>query len=284
MIQINTSRGDTFFTKYFTFAGGEVQAKIRGWEDSAFAELADDFPEHYQVCAKLHNAEDIMELMQVSHRLKEEWPNAVSELYIYYAPYAQQDRICEADETLACKVFAQMINSLDYSVVFTADCHSDVLPALIDRCSNIPRHMILQDSELATTLRNTECTLVSPDAGALKTTYKLAKEFGVSEVIRADKIRCTATGAILETVVYCEELNGAHCVITDDLCIGGRTFIELAKALKNKGAGMITLYVTHGIFSNGLKELLDAGITRIYTTDSRIRDEELDKQLNIIEL
>ena len=44
-------------------------------------------------------------------------------------------------------------------------------------------------------------------------------------------------------------------MIVDDTCDGGRTFIELAKVLRARNAGKIELYVTHGIFSKGLKEL-----------------------------
>lgn len=280
MIKIETTDGRTHNVTYFTFAGGEVQTKVEGWDDSD--EEANR--KAYVVTAHISNSEDLMAVMQVSHKLKVAWPHADTVLIMPYVPYAQQDRMCEVDETLACKVFAQMINSLGYSQVVIVDSHSDVMPALIDNCTNISRTTIITGSGLANTLRNTACILVSPDAGALKTTYKLAKEFGVQRVIRADKLRDTATGAITETVVYCEDLNGAHCVITDDIAAGGRTFIELAKALKAKGAGLITLYVTHGIFSNGVQPLLDAGITSVYTTDSRIRTDELNTQLNIIEL
>jgi len=279
MITIETSEGRTHNVTYFTFAGGEVQTKVEGW-DSALMET----PEDFIVVAHLSNSDDLISLMQVSHKLSQCWPAANSGLELYYTPYAQQDRMCEVDETLACKVFAQMVNSLGYEAVILFDCHSDVMPALINHCHVVGRNEIIGISELATTLSKTDCILVSPDAGALKSTYKLAKEFRVSRVIRADKVRDTATGAILETVVYCDELNGSHCVITDDCCVGGRTFIELAKALKAKGAGLITLYVTHGIFSNGVQPLLDAGITSIYTTDSRIRTDELNAQLNVINL
>ena len=49
----------------------------------------------------------------------------------------------------------------------------------------------------------------------------------------------------------------------DDICDGGRTFIELAKALKVDGPRSVWLYVTHGIFSQGFGVF--AGI---FTTDS----------------
>ena len=44
-------------------------------------------------------------------------------------------------------------------------------------------------------------------------------------------------------------------MIVDDICDGGQTFIELAKALEKQGAHQIFLYVTHGIFSKGLDTL-----------------------------
>jgi ribose-phosphate pyrophosphokinase len=40
-------------------------------------------------------------------------------------------------------------------------------------------------------------------------------------------------------------------VIADDICDGGRTFIELAKELRGMGAQIVHLYVTHGFFTKG---------------------------------
>ncbi len=91
----------------------------------------------------------------------------------------------------------------------------------------------------------------------------ICKELGFSSFIRADKSRNMATGQITETVVYADDLTGKACVIVDDLCDGGRTFIELAKVLRAKGAAKIALVVTHGIFSKG-KEPLNKYIDYTY--------------------
>jgi ribose-phosphate pyrophosphokinase len=40
--------------------------------------------------------------------------------------------------------------------------------------------------------------------------------------------------------------------MVDDICDGGRTFIELAKELRGMGAEKVHLYVTHGFFTKGL--------------------------------
>ena len=110
-------------------------------------------------------------------------------------------------------------------------------------------------------------TFVIPDAGANKKTAKIASYFGHSSFIRADKLRNLSTGDILETVVYGDVVG--NITIVDDLCDGGKTFIELAKVLKQKGAEKINLYVTHGIFSKGTYPLYTAGIDYIITTNSR---------------
>ena len=84
-------------------------------------------------------------------------------------------------------------------------------------------------------------------------------------------------GAITGTEAYCDDLEGQSVVIADDIADGGYTFIKLAEKLKEKGAGKIFLYVSHGIFSKGLDVLLDAGIDCVYTTDSFCDRTSTDK-------
>jgi ribose-phosphate pyrophosphokinase len=46
-------------------------------------------------------------------------------------------------------------------------------------------------------------------------------------------------------------VNGKTVLIIDDICDGGKTFLELGKKLKELGAKSVLLHVTHGIFSKG---------------------------------
>jgi ribose-phosphate pyrophosphokinase len=86
-------------------------------------------------------------------------------------------------------------------------------------------------------------------------------------IIKCDKVRNMATGQLSNFEVFSKDLMGTNCLIVDDICDGGRTFIGVADELKKKNAGNIYLFVTHGIFSNGLDEL-KKHFTRIYTTNS----------------
>jgi len=94
-------------------------------------------------------------------------------------------------------------------------------------------------------------------------------------VIDASKVRDVKTGEILYTSVNYQEggLKGKNVLIVDDICDGGRTFIELARVLENYNeANSVDLYVTHGIFSKGLG-VFDGLIDKIYTPNSWIEEQ-----------
>ena len=82
------------------------------------------------------------------------------------------------------------------------------------------------------------------------------------------------------------EIKSKNFVICDDICDGGRTFIEIAKAIRNIRpeevfGDNIYLVVTHSIFSAGFEEL-EKWFTGIYTTNSvKDIDNELVTQINV---
>jgi ribose-phosphate pyrophosphokinase len=111
--------------------------------------------------------------------------------------------------------------------------------------------------------------LVSPDAGAYKKVFDVAKEFNIEKIITATKVRDLKTGQILHTEVPTPDMhNDIKYVIIDDICDGGRTFTEIAKAIKaTRPTAKIYLIVTHGIFSGGFAQLGEY-FEQIFTTNS----------------
>lgn len=90
-------------------------------------------------------------------------------------------------------------------------------------------------------------------------------------------------GKIIETIVPVKNFNGSDVLIIDDICDGGRTFIEIAKICKNRNSGNVYLVVSHAIFSNGLGEL-SKWFTKIYSTNSISEmDSDFVKQWNIFD-
>jgi ribose-phosphate pyrophosphokinase len=194
-----------------------------------------------------------------------------------YIPYARQDRVCNDGEALGIRVFCDMINAMKFDKVWGLVPHSDVAPALLNNCNesiySLNWDLFIRES---ISKKNKELlTIVSPDAGAMKRTLKFAQyinsawEFEKTvDVVMADKVRDVRTGQIIKTTVHSVpyELEGKTCLIYDDICDGGMTFIKLAEALRNLGAKKIILAVPHGIFSKGLIEIAKV-IDQIITTN-----------------
>ncbi len=205
------------------------------------------------VWAFLESADEIMKLLLCMDALRREAPEGRVELHLPYMPYARQDRVCNPGEALSVRVMANLINSLQADSVTLYDPHSDVVGALIDRVRIVPQHALLQ--ELTPFILDKSLALVAPDAGAEKKTHQFAQSLPAKvEILYGSKVRDTQTGAITGTTVR-GDATGRGVLLIDDICDGGRTFIELAKVLRAEGAEEIYLYVTHGIFSKGVEAL-----------------------------
>jgi ribose-phosphate pyrophosphokinase len=186
------------------------------------------------------------------------------DLVMPYIPYARQDRVNEPGESFTLKVFTDMLNSLKFDKVIVLDPHSDVAPALINNCVQRDNHQYVR---MAYHSIPENAHLIIPDAGAVKKGHKLASDISFLSTVQCDKIRDTKTGSLSGFQVYTPSLYGRACLIVDDICDGGGTFMGLAYELKKHGAGPIYLFVTHGIFSKGL-EVLKEYFENIYCTNS----------------
>jgi ribose-phosphate pyrophosphokinase len=199
-----------------------------------------------------------------------------------YLPYARQDREMVYGESLSIKVFCDLINTQNYATVTVLDPHSDVGPALLNNCITRDNHRFVNDVVYMVMAANlnelTNISIVSPDAGSNKkikdVMSTLVRRFTTKHVgnidlslVKCDKSRDVATGKLTGFEVYSEDLTGQTCIIIDDICDAGGTFLGLAAELKAKGAAKIYLAVTHGIFSKGI-ETLNEVFDGVFTTRS----------------
>ncbi len=253
----------------FDFPGGERHVRLPMDSLSVLAE------EHssWVLTARVYTPADIMDLMLTTDAVRRVLrPNSPLRLVLPYVPYARQDRVAVEGEALSIKVFCNLINAMAFDEVEIWDPHSDVTPALLNNVRITPtRDLMLQafvQQGNAYLLRS--CAFVAPDAGARKRVAALAKEFN-TEVVFADKKRDPVTGKLSGAQVL-GELPSRPLLVVDDICDGGGTFLELARALREKMEGALQpplyLYVTHGLFTKGL-EPLQVQFDGIFTANCR---------------
>jgi len=214
-------------------------------------------------------------------------------LNVPYFLGARSDRKFEAGTSNYLKtVVCPIINAQNFSRVTVLDPHSDVLEACLNNYHKHNNHRLVKDA--LTKIDNKDgaqdrICLVSPYAGAYKKIFDVAKEFKIDNIVTASKVRDIKTGKILRTEIpTLDQHADLKYVIIDDICDGGRTFIELAKAIKgSRPSAKVYLVVTHGIFSAGFVEL-NKLFSGIYCTNSYrdVADDEYGiitntKQLNL---
>lgn len=265
------------------FPGGEPHVKVK------------DLPSgHVYVDCRFKSNDDFITALAVTDALRR-YGVASIRLFIPYFPGARQDRVkARSGESLTCKVYADIINAQGYDQVIVVDPHSDVVPALLNNCKVITQKDIF--CSFKKHLLYDYDGIICPDAGA----RKKCEENEGWKIYYASKKRDMATGKLSGFVCEIlpeehrilfkdigEEFNinniprgyykdiydrcyrkTAEYVLVDDICDGGGTFIGLAEEIRKQNKeSPIDLFVSHGIFSNGLDELLKS-YRKILTTDS----------------
>ena len=202
-------------------------------------------------------------------------------LYVPFFLGARSDRkFKQGGVNYIKEVIAPIINSQNFDTVLTLDPHSDVLEACLNNFEKISNSIIVKSA--LQDINKEDVILISPDGGALKKIYDIAEEFDIPNVITASKHRDIKTGNITSTEVPLSDTRyykDSKFVIVDDICDGGRTFVELAKAIRVKVPdAKIYLVVTHGLFTSGFSELNEQ-FEKIYTTNS-YADVQVKKDVN----
>ena len=191
-----------------------------------------------------------------------------------YIPHARMDRVKSDEDVFTLKYFCEVINSLNFKIVWVRDAHSNVSLALIDNvCDTGVKAYIRKAIELSGAN-----AMFYPDEGAMKrysSESELPYAFGM-------KKRDWKTGKIEGLdIINADNIVGKDVLIVDDICSRGGTFYHSAKALKAAGAKSVSLYVTHCEETITLGELAasDGLVDHVYTTRS-IFPEKLVKKEN----
>lgn len=235
--------------------------------------------------AAMRDMNDFMLLAQLVDAVRHATDIAVSHLELAWLPWARQDRHMVSGDSFALKVFANQLNILNFDKVFVLDPHSDAAAAAINNCVVIAQESCLMQSEtLRRAIGNRELMLVAPDAGALKKIHNVAKASGAQEYAILTKERDVATGNLTGFALVAGDVAGKDLLIVDDLCDAGGTFIGSAQVLRDAGARSVSLYVTHGVFSKGVENLLNNGIDAIYTTTSFTSPALTDPRVELIDI
>lgn len=173
--------------------------------------------------------------------IRRHYENSPLTLYMPYCPHARMDRVKKDTDVFTLKYFCEVINSLNFEKAYITDAHSNVAPALLDRCVNV--NVKDKIKKVIDLINDESLVAFYPDEGAMKRysdQNTLPYAFGV-------KVRDWSTGKIqkLDIIDNGIRIRDNAVLIIDDICSYGGTFVRAAQALKDAGAKAIYLYITH---------------------------------------
>ncbi len=211
-----------------------------------------------EVICSITDSLKMMHLLQTANAL-DHLHAKKKRLIIPYLMAARYDRLMQHGDSFDLEVIASLINSCGFEKVLLFDVHSEVSWQLINNAINI------NNKQLVDQYTKPDAIVICPDAGASKkVTEYLNWNKNLKEIVYCDKKRELSTGRLTLEVNGPEKCENKNCVIIDDLCDGGATFLAIAEQVKPKH---MTLIVSHGIFSRGFG-MLEKKFDEIIVSDS----------------
>jgi ribose-phosphate pyrophosphokinase len=248
----------------------------------------DDIDKHimYNILVRPRTLTEFVAAMMLKYSFDERDFNKTGVVLILpFIPGARQDRLnSSGDYLFTAKFIAKIINGGIFERVVVVDPHSEVAPALIDNCRvvNLIKGNSCSASLILGTLKKENyAAVVAPDAGAEKRAKEWSNALGIP-VIHAWKTRDISNGKLTgfghEPIPV--DVQGKKMLVVDDICDGGGTFVGLGEVLKKSNI-QVDLFVTHGVFSKGVRHLTQI-FDKVYTTDTIPQTDDIRKEPGVV--
>ena len=222
--------------------------------------------------------DNLMELLLCIDALKRSSAKNITAVVPYFG-YARQDRKVVPRTSISAKLVSNLITKAGANRVVTVDLHSGQIQGFFD----IPVDNLFATPIFARhikkKLKTKNLICVAPDVGGTARARALGKMLNVGLAI-VDKRRSAPGKSLVMNVIG--NVKNKTCIIVDDIIDSGGTIVNAAKALKDRGAKEVHVYVTHGVLSgDAVNKILKSTIKNLIVTDTIESSNKVKKAKNI---
>jgi len=222
----------------------------------------------------------LMELLLCIDALKRSSAKNITAVIPYFG-YARQDRKVVPRTSISAKLVSNLITKAGADRVVTVDLHAGQIQGFFD----IPVDNLFATPIFARharkKIKSKKIICVAPDVGGTERARALGKLLGVGLAI-VDKRRPKPGQSKVMNVIG--DVKDQTCIIVDDIIDSGGTIVNAAKALKERGAKEVYVYITHGVLSgDAVKKIKGSKIKKLIITDT-IDNSQKIKNNNKIEV
>ena len=227
--------------------------------------------------------DNLMELLICIDALKRSSAKNITAVIPYFG-YARQDRKVVPRTAISAKLVSDLITNAGANRILSVDLHAGQIQGFF----NIPVDNLFATPIFARhikkkiNLNNLIC--VAPDVGGVERTRALSRRLNTSIAI-IDKRRPAPGKSEVMNIVG--NVKNKNCVIIDDIIDSGGTIVNAAKALKDKGAKDVYVYITHAVLSGQAVDKIEKSkIKKLITTDTidNLKKIKNSKKIEIISI
>ena len=224
--------------------------------------------------------DNLMELLLCIDALKRSSAKNITAVIPYFG-YARQDRKVVPRTSISAKLVSNLITKAGADRIVTVDLHAGQIQGFFD----IPVDNLFATPIFARHIRkkikSKKIICVAPDVGGTERARALGKLLD-AELAIVDKRRPKPGQSQVMNVIG--DVQNRTCIIVDDIIDSGGTIINAAKALKDRGAKEVYVYITHGVLSGeAVKKIKKSVIKNLVITDT-IDNFEKTKNVKNIEV
>ena len=222
--------------------------------------------------------DNLMELLLCIDALKRSSAKNITAVIPYFG-YARQDRKVVPRTSISAKLVSNLITKAGADRVVTVDLHAGQIQGFFD----IPVDNLFATPIFARhikkNIKNKNIICVAPDVGGTERARALGKILGVGLAIVDKRRPAPGKSKVMNVIGNVKDKN---CIIVDDIIDSGGTIVNAAKALKDKGAKDVYVYITHGVLTGeAIKKINNSVIKNLVITDTIDNEEKVKKTKNI---
>ena len=226
--------------------------------------------------------DNLMELLICIDALRRSSAKNITAVIPYFG-YARQDRKVVPRTAISAKLVSNLITNAGANRILSVDLHAGQIQGFFDiPVDNLFATPIFARHIKKAKLNNLIC--VAPDVGGVERTRALSRRIN-SAIAIIDKRRPAPGKSVVMNIVG--SVKDKNCIIVDDIIDTGGTIVNAVKALKEKGAKDVYVYITHAVLSGeAVKKIEQSQIKKLITTDTinNLRKIRGSKKIEIISL
>jgi len=222
--------------------------------------------------------DNLMELLICIDALKRSSAKNITAVIPYFG-YARQDRKVVPRTAISAKLVSDLITNAGANRILSVDLHAGQIQGFF----NIPVDNLFATPIFARHVKNkmklNNLICVAPDVGGVERTRALSRRLNVNIAIIDKRRPAPGKSEVMNLV---GDVRNKNCVIIDDIIDSGGTIVNAAKALKDKGAKDVYVYITHAVLSgNAVEKIEKSQIKKLITTDTIDNSRKIIKSKKI---